>query len=216
MYPERDDIKFVPPRFTWQDSSFQIASGLPKQRKILMRCDIARPLIIAFALLIAVSGAQAQTAPPLKPGLWQVHIEREVNGQKVPDPSERLKNMSPEKRAQVEAMMKQHGMGSDAAGERQVCYTRETLAKDPWTNSQTDCKATFSSRSSSAWKWHTSCPKSGLEADGEAIFTNPENYVVTSTTVSKIGDTERNSRTTFTAKWKGSDCGDVKPLDTTP
>jgi hypothetical protein len=181
-----------------------------------MNCATARPVIVAFALLVTAFGAQAQTAPPIKPGLWQVHSEREVNGQKVPDASERLKNLSPEKRAQFEAMMKQHGIESGPGDMRRVCYTRETLAKDPWANSLTDCKATFSSRSSSGWKWHTSCPKSGLEADGEAIFTNQENYVVTSTTVSKTGDTVRNSRTTMTAKWLGSDCGDVKPLDATP
>jgi Protein of unknown function (DUF3617) len=181
-----------------------------------MRCDIARPVIIAFALVVAACGVQAQTAPPVKPGLWQVHAEREVNGQKMPDASDRLKNMSPEKRAQIEAMMKQHGMGTGPGDMGKVCYTREMLAKDPWANSQTDCKVAFSSRSSSSWKWHTSCPKSGVESDGETIFTNSENYVVTVNSVTKIGDAVRNSHSTITGKWLGSDCGDVKPLDTTP
>ena len=32
--------------------------------------------------------AAAQTAPPIKPGLWQVQTDREVDGQKVPDPAD--------------------------------------------------------------------------------------------------------------------------------
>src|SRR5713226_6517909 len=111
------------------------------------------PLIAALAVASAALPAQAQTAappPPIKPGLWQVQIDREVNGQKMPDASERLKNMSPEKRAQFEAMMKQHGVGMGGAS-NQVCYTREMLEHSPWADIQTDCKPTFSSRTSSTW-----------------------------------------------------------------
>jgi Protein of unknown function (DUF3617) len=174
-------------------------------------------LITAFAITSATLAAQMQTTPPppIKPGLWQVHMDREVNGQKMPDASERMKNMSPEKRAQFEAMMKQHGVGTEGAGS-QVCYTRETLEHSPWADVETDCKATFSTRTSSAWKWHTTCPKSGYESDGEAIFTDPENYTVKSSSVSKMGDKVRNSSTTMTGKWQSSDCGGLKPLDTKP
>ena len=177
-----------------------------------------RALLTAFAIASATLAAQAQTTPPpppIKPGLWQVHIDREVNGQKMPDASERMKNMSPEKRAQFEAMMKEHGVGTGGAGS-QVCYTHETLEHSPWADVQTDCKATFSTRTSSAWKWHTSCPKSGYESDGEAIFTDPENYTVKSSSVSKMGDKVRNSSTTMTGKWQSSDCGGLKPLDAKP
>lgn len=175
-----------------------------------------RPLITAFAIAAAAFATQAQTAPPIKPGLWQIHSEREVNGQKVPDASERLKNMSPEKRAQIEALMKQHGVAAGAAGMGQVCYTRETLERSPWADQANDCKATFSNRSGSSWKWHTTCPGPGYEADGEAVFPDHENYTVKSTSVTKIGDQVRNSRTTITAKWLGADCGGLKPLEPKP
>src|SRR5437879_2039832 len=103
-----------------------------------------RFLITASAIAAAAFDAQAQTAPPIKPGLWEVHSEREVNGQKQPDASERMKNLSPEKRAQIEAMMKQHGIAAGAAGMGRVCYTRETLERSRWAEMETDCKATFS------------------------------------------------------------------------
>jgi hypothetical protein len=175
-----------------------------------------RLLITAFAIAAAAFAAHAQTAPPIKPGLWQIHSEREVNGQKQPDASERMKNLSPEKRAQIEAMMKQHGIAAGAAGMGRACYTRETLERSPWAATETDCKATFGTRSASSWKWHTTCPKSGYEADGEAVFPDPENYIVKSTSVMKLGDKVRNSQTTITAKWLGADCGGLKPLDAKP
>lgn len=181
-----------------------------------MHGDILRPVIIAFALVAAACGAEAQTVPPIKPGLWQIHTEREVNGQKVPDASERLKNLSPEKRAQYEAMMKRSGLGTGAGGERQVCYSREGLEKSPWTEQTTGCKVDFTTRTASLWKWHTSCPKLGVEADGETDFPDHEHYTVISASKSKIGDTVRESRTTMTGKWMGADCGDLKPLDARP
>lgn len=183
-----------------------------------MHSAALRFLIAAFAIASTAFAAQAQTTPPpppIKSGLWQVHIDREVDGQKMPDASERLKNMSPEKRAQFEAMMKQHGVATGGAA-NQVCYTRETLEHSPWADIQTDCKPTFSTRTSAAWKWHTTCPKSGYESDGEAIFTDSENYTVKFTSVSKMGDKVRNSSTTMTGKWLSSDCGDLKPLTPKP
>jgi hypothetical protein len=113
-------------------------------------------------------------------------------------------------------MMKLHGIAAGGAGMGQVCYTRETLERSPWADHQVDCKTTFRSRSTRSWKWHTSCPGPGYEADGEAIFSDRENYTVKSTSVSKTGDKVRNSQTTITAKWLGSDCGGLKPLDPKP
>lgn len=184
-----------------------------------MRRASFRSLLTAFAVISAAFAAQAQTAPPvapIKPGLWQVHMDREVNGQKMPDMSERLKNMPPERRAQVEAMMKKQGIDTGGSGGNQVCYTRENIEHPPWADVQTDCKATFSTRSTSNWKWHTSCPKFGSESDGEAIFTDPEDYTVRVTSVSKMGDTVRNSNATIAGKWVSSDCGDLKPLNVKP
>jgi Protein of unknown function (DUF3617) len=197
---------------------FDSVSLSARARKILMHRATLRPLIAALVVASATFAAQAQTTPPpppIKPGLWQVQIDREVNGQKTPDMSERLKNMPPEKRAQFEAMMKQHGIGMGGAA-NQICYTKEMLEHSPWADIQTDCKPTFSTRTSSVWKWHTTCPKSGYEADGEAIFADHENYTVKSTSVSKVGDKVRNSSTTMTGKWQSADCGDVKPLDAKP
>jgi Protein of unknown function (DUF3617) len=180
-----------------------------------MSCTTRFSVIITCAFLGATIGAYAQTAP-IKPGLWQVRSEREVNGQKAPEMSDRMKNMSPEQRAQFEAMMKAHGMATDASGAHQVCYTKENLDRSAWADQAMDCKATFSSQSGSFWKWHTSCPTMKIEADGEATFPNSENYTVKSSSVLKRGDKTQTSTNTMTGKWLSSDCGDVKPLTAKP
>ena len=180
-----------------------------------MSCTCRSFVITVFTFLAIALAAQAQTAP-IKPGLWQVQSEREVNGQKVPDASDRMKNMSPEKRAQFEAMMKQHGVATDGSGLHQVCYTKENLDYSAWADQAMDCKATFSSHTGSFWKWHTSCPTMGIEADGEATFLNSQSYMVKSTSVVKKDDKTRTSSNTMTGKWLSSDCGDVKPLNVKP
>ena len=163
-------------------------------------------VIITFAFAAAF-GVRAQTAP-IKPGLWQVQSEREVNGQKAPDMSDHMKNMSPEKRAQFEAMMKQHGVSADGSGMQKVCYTKENLDRSAWADQMLDCKATFSSQ--------TSCPTMKIEADGEATFPNSQSYTVKSTSVSQHDDKTRTTTHTMTGKWLSSDCGDIKPLDPRP
>ena len=90
----------------------------------MLRIKTVLPAMISFTL-VAIS-ASRQVAP-IKPGLWQIQMERETNGQKSPDMSERLKNMPPERRAQLEAAMKQRGI--EASGNTvKVCQTREV----PW------------------------------------------------------------------------------------
>ncbi len=181
-----------------------------------MRCFALSALMFASALSTPGFAAPAQPAAPIKTGLWQVQSEREMNGQKMPDASERMKNMSPEKRAQFEAMMKQRGVAAGAAGAVQVCYTREMLERTPWADQQTGCKVSFSHRDATSWKWHATCQQFATESDGEVVFQSRESYTVKVASVSKMGGKVRNSRTTMTGKWLSADCGAVKPLEPTP
>jgi hypothetical protein len=166
------------------------------------------------ALVFATFAARGQTAP-LKPGLWEVHVDRETNGQKAPDMSERLKNMPPDRRAQIEAMMKQRGV--DAGGNvSKVCQTRESLDSKKFVNPVADCKTAYSTRTNSTWKSHTSCPQNHLESDAETTFTDPENYTTKITSVSQSGGKTSTSHITQTGKWLSADCGDIKPLSANP
>lgn len=179
---------------------------------IQIRMTVLSALGTIVCFTLGSTAARAQVAP-IKPGLWQIEIERETNGQKAPDMSERLKNMPPERRAQIEAMMKQRGMEANGNTVK-VCQTREMLDSKKFVNPIPDCKTTYSTRTDSSWKSHTSCPENHLESDSEIIFSNSENYVVKTSSTTKSGSETKVSHMTRTGKWLSADCGDIKPLAT--
>ena len=174
----------------------------------MLRIKTVLPAMISFTL-VAIS-ASGQVAP-IKPGLWQIQMERETNGQKSPDMSERLKNMPPERRAQLEAAMKQRGI--EASGNTvKVCQTREMLDPSKFVNPLPDCKTTYSSRTNSLWKSHTSCSQNHLESDSEITFSGPESYTVKTTSTLESAGQTKTTHMTSTGKWLSADCGDIKPL----
>jgi hypothetical protein len=161
--------------------------------------------------------AHAQTAPPIKPGLWQVTSERTLDGQKAPDMSQQMATMPPEARKQMEAMMKQRGMDiSGGTNNLKICQTREQLDEGRWRNEESGCKTDFSSRTASLWKWRSVCTQPPSESEGEARIESPERYTVKVSTVSKRKGEAHTSQMTMNAKWLGADCGDVKPFAPPP
>jgi hypothetical protein len=168
--------------------------------------------LASLGLLLSSHGiaVQAQNAPPIKPGLWEVHSERLVNGQPMPDMAQRMKDMPPEARARMEAAMKARGGPN---GGMKICHTKESLDQGRWQEAQTRCKTDVGSRSGSVWKWHSSCAEPmASETDGEVTFTSPESYAVKTSTTMTMKGQARSSQMTMTAKWLGSDCGTVKPV----
>ena len=112
-----------------------------------------RSLLTVSVFALAAIGATAQTAPKMKPGLWQIHIEQERNGQIVPNASERMKDhmkdMSPERRKQFEEMMKQRGVDPNATDAIKVCYSQKMVEHGAWTD-QGGCKTDFTNRSATS------------------------------------------------------------------
>ena len=181
-----------------------------------MRSMILGSLITIFVVAGAHGVAGAQTAPPIKPGLWQVRSEREVDGQRsqIPDMSAHLKNMPPETRRQMEAIMKQRGvdMSGGNMNDMKICLGKDSVDPSEWQRNQGTCTTDYVTRSSSAWKWHTSCREPAAETDGEAHFTSSDSYTVKTATTMTIQGQTRTTRMTLNSKWLGPDCGDVKPV----
>ncbi|MBC7954304.1 MAG: DUF3617 domain-containing protein [Cytophagales bacterium] len=182
----------------------------------MTNASLLRPLSL-LGLLALSAATQAQTAPPIKPGLWQVQSERETDGQKAPDLGEHLKSMSPAMRQRMEASMKQHGIDmSGPPGQMKMCQTRESLDQGKWQGEQGACKTDFTTRSGSVWKWKSTCSQPPSVTDGEAAFTGPESYTVKSTTSMTMQGQAHVTKMTIKAKWLGADCGDLKPLQIKP
>ena len=177
--------------------------------------------ISAFRLTCALAAAAlpaialAQT-PPIKPGLWEVHSEREVDGKKAAAPADRMKNLPPEARAKMEAMMKERGVSMGDGGATRVCLTKESLAAGRLQAEAAGCKTDYSTRTSNTWKFHSSCPTMKVESDGEIVFSGSDSYTMTvSSTVSSMSP-PRLSKTTMNGKRLGDSCGDLQPLAVKP
>jgi Protein of unknown function (DUF3617) len=166
----------------------------------------------ATAVFVACSAA-AQDAPPIKPGLWQVQSEREIDGKKAPDLGEQFQSMPPAMRERMVANMKQHGIDmSGPAGQMKICQTREGLDQGQWQREPGNCKIDYSTRSKSVWKWRSTCSQPDSVTDGEAAFAGPESYTVKSSTTAATQGESHVTKMTLKAKWLGANCGDLKPM----
>ena len=171
-------------------------------------------LLIAAGLVFAAACAQADT-PPISPGLWQVHSEREINGVKAPDPMALMQNLPPELRQEMEAKLKQRGVdisGTAGSGDLKVCLSKESLDSGRWQNTGGNCKTTYTSRTAKRWAWRSVCTTPAMAADGEARFTDSRHYVVETKMKMNAAGAARTMHMLMTSTWLGADCGDVQPV----
>jgi hypothetical protein len=172
-----------------------------------MRAAFRLPCL-AGAMLATVAAAQT---PPIKPGLWQMQSTRLIDGQPAPDPMAQLKSLPPESRARMEQMLKQQGVDVSGNGASRICLSPESFERNAWQGGQHDCKTDFKSRTGNRWTWKSTCTQPPSESEGEAVFTNPENYTVKHHLKMQRQGQVRTSDMTVNAKWLGADCGDLKP-----
>jgi hypothetical protein len=167
-------------------------------------------ICLSGSVLFAASAA-AQT-PPIKPGLWQMQSTRLLDGQKAPDPAAQLKNLPPEARARMEQMLKQQGIDVGGNGGSRMCMSAESFERNTWQGSQHDCKTDWKSRSGKRWTWTSTCMAPPSQSEGEAVFTDAENYTVKHHMTMQRQGQAHTSDMTVVAKWLGADCGDLKPF----
>jgi hypothetical protein len=175
--------------------------------------------LIVCTVVVSTFRAPAQNPAPMKAGLWQIQMEREENGKKMPSASDRMqehmKTMTPERRKQFEDMMHKQGIDPSAGGVMKICYSQKMVDQGSWTD-EGICKTDFSTRTATSWKWHSVCHDLGYEGDGEARFSDRENFVIKSSGVMKKESKTTTSNITRTGKWLSADCGDLKPMDSKP
>lgn len=185
-----------------------------------MRAQIFLALIALSSLVFSSSTLLAEdkfTPPNIKEGLWETTLSHSMSG--MPGiPPETLAKMTPEQRAQVEAMMKGKGMSS--SGNNIVvksCVTKEKMTKGmAFAENRENCTHNLANSSSSHFelKLHCDDTKNGNKT---TVDTTTTVDVLGSDTVrgSTHGVTSSNGRSmnmdsTFTSKYLGPNCGDVK------
>lgn len=170
--------------------------------------------LVAVIVFSSLSLWAADNITPLnvKEGLWEVTATHSMTGMpSVPNiPPDALAKMPPEQRARIEAMMK----GSPTTDVRKECVTKEKLAKNSaFSNNRGDCTRTVVNSTGSKLEVKLHCEEKQSTTDGTLVVEAPSSNGVKGTmqgTVSDANGRNMSMNFTFSSKYLGSDCGDVK------
>jgi Protein of unknown function (DUF3617) len=174
-------------------------------------------LILAFILLapLVLLAADKLTMLNLKEGLWEITVSGMPG---VPD--DMLAKLPPEQRAQMEAMMKQRGMSSSGnTTVAKTCITKEKLDKGVAfsTENRQNCTRNVVSSSPTHAEVKVHCEENKSSGNKSTVDSTTVIDVVgpDSTKGSTHAVTNSNGRNmvvdlTFTSKYLGAACGDIK------
>ena len=178
--------------------------------RVLMRTKLLLVLILFSSL--SFWAADKITPLNIKEGLWEMTVTHSMTG--VPAiPPDTLAKMPPEQRARIEAAMKQSGMGGPAADVHKECVTKEKLDKQSaFSDDRKECTRTVLNSTGSKLEIKVHCEEKQSSTDAtlllEAVsFDNVKGSMrsVTSTTGRTM-----NMNFTFSSRYLGPACGDVK------
>ena len=174
-------------------------------------------LPVALAAVVAAS-ADAQMVQR-KPGLWEVQMSGSGAGiGAMPNMNERMAQMSPEQRAQMEAYMKQRGMsfGANSMTTR-YCLTPQDVSEEKASadsflkgKGKDDCKSRTIARSATEVKFSAVCKDGDGETrqvDGRIYDLSPEHF---SMDMTSRGNRNGEQRIQQKAHWISADCGNIK------
>ena len=175
-------------------------------------------LVLAIAFLSLAGASEGQILKQRKPGLWEIQytVESAQATAEYAGMAERLKNMPPEKRAQMEAYMKERGMGAQLGPgglptmTMRVCLTPQDLAEESshaflqTLRERGDCTSKILAESSSEVHLEAHCraPDSKTDVDARIFNVAPEHYSVDLKSTGPRGDMHMQQR----ARWLGADC----------
>ncbi len=159
----------------------------------------------------------------LKPGLWEVRIVKEVvdgrdntaqlaaMGDKM---RQALASMPPERRAQMEAMLKQNGAGAATGGGYRICITPAMAKRDtPLVDRDGRCQPATVNHSGNRTTFEFSCTNDGVTTTGKGVATVDGDVMATHVDLSTRDSSGKTRviQSDTEMKFIGSDCGDVKP-----
>jgi hypothetical protein len=172
-------------------------------------------LVLAIVVVAAVSFLAADNAMRMnvKEGLWETTVTHTMTG--MPGiPADALAKMPPEQRAMIEERMKASGMGGGPKTEvNKTCVTREKLDKQmAFADNRENCKRTVVSATPSHFEMKFHCEQDKAVTDGTftAEISGGDDVKGSSHIVSKSEGHNVNMDFTFTSRYLGPACGDVK------
>lgn len=173
-------------------------------------------IFVAIAALYPFASWAADEFKPLdvKTGLWENTVTNQMSGQ-LPIPEDALARLTPEQRAKLEEAMKARSSRGPQTTTRKSCVTKDQLNKAMTfdQDKRNNCKSTLVRSSSSEQDIRMECNESGVQANATVHIQalSSENVKGTVQVTASGGGNKMNSQSSFSAKWLGSDCGNVKP-----
>jgi hypothetical protein len=161
------------------------------------------------------SSEQSKAKIPLniKPGLWERTINTKVSGE-APLPPGALSRLTPEQRARMEERMKANSAAHTRTTTEKHCLTEEELRKKEFLGSgeRKECTSNITTSTSTTAKGTISCETEGMKMTGDLEISAPDPEHATGSwhTTSNGGGHTMNVDGTFSSKWLGSSCGNVK------
>jgi len=173
-------------------------------------------LALIFLALIVFSSptlwaADSITPLNLKEGLWEMTVTHSMSGMPATPniPPDVLAQMPPEQRARIEAAMK----GGPSTDVRKECITKEKLEKhSAFSNNRGDCTRTVVNSTGRKLEVKIHCEEKQSSTDGTLALETVGSDRVKGTmqSVTNANGHTMNMNFTFSSKYLGPACGDVK------
>ena len=178
-----------------------------------MRTSFVTILFVVLIVSCSLTLWAADNITPLnvKEGLWEVTVTHSMSGMPtVPNiPPDVLAKMPPDQRARMEAMLK----GSPTTDVRKDCVTREKLDKhSAFSANRGDCTRTVVTSTSGKLEVKFHCEEKQATTDGTVLVEalGSDNVKGTMHSVTNTNGHTMNMDFTFSSKYLGPACGDVK------
>jgi hypothetical protein len=182
-----------------------------------------RSLLVALAALAAVTAYAAGIG--LKPGLWELRtVKQVVDGRDTSAQmagladkmQQAMASMPPEQRAQMESMLKQHGVGMSNGGNIRICISPEMARRDkPMIDKEGHCEPATVNHSGNQTTFEFSCTSNGVTSTGKGSSTVNADVISTHVdmTMREASGKTRAMQNDTEMKFVSADCGDIKPND---
>ena len=169
--------------------------------------------LLALVVFSSLTLWAADNITPLnvKEGLWEMTVTHSMSGMPaMPDiPPDVLAKMPPEQRARMEAMMK----GGPSTDVRKECITKEKIEKNSaFSNNRGDCTRTVVNSTGSKLEVKIHCEEKQASTDGTLVLETAGSDHVKGTmqSATNANGHTMNMNFTFSSKYLGPACGDVK------
>lgn len=146
----------------------------------------------------------------VKTGLWENTVTLHITNVQLP--TAQLERMPAAQRAQLEAMLKQMGVGAPTTTTDKSCMTEEDLDGNAFRDQMEgaeNCEFTQVTATSKRQEWTFQCRTDEGEATGRMELDVLSDTQVRGTMQGRTP--QGNLDMKFEAKWQAGDCGDVAP-----